>query len=241
MLKRLAALAALFSLVPSPSIAGSKPLKLVGDSIAYGYCLRAQDDQFGFLIAKEMKTTASDSGADGYTVGTVQQREVGTPGAPVLARNAYGTVVDISGTNDMIIYNEHPTTWHTMAQLVAMKETLESNIRALEPQAKIIVEGVRDLGYNDSRISTAGKATFASRIGEYDSAVRAWVEKQPGMAYLSIFPASEYSAYYTHANTCGPWHPSEAAQGMFESYAYGLLDAIAAERYVRPSIRVIRF
>jgi hypothetical protein len=59
------------------------------------------------------------------------------------------------------------------------------------------------------------------------------------MTYMELFPESAYPAYYTHAMTCGPLHPSEAAQGMFESAADALLSELPAVR--RRAIRVIRW
>jgi hypothetical protein len=56
---------------------------------------------------------------------------------------------------------------------------------------------------------------------------------------MELFPESAYPAYYTHAMTCGPLHPSEAAQGMFESAADALLSELPAVR--RRAIRVIRW
>jgi lysophospholipase L1-like esterase len=167
---------ALFSwaLPTATPAANNLPVAIIGDSIAAAYCLPVKPDQFGFLVAGQEGTIANDYGVNGYSVNSTHVKEVGTPLAPILTPNYYGTVFVIAGTNDMNILwttSLRNQKWRTLPSLVGDMQSMLTDLRAIEPSADIVVEGVRDLGFNDTsnNYSPAQKAAYAAQIGTYDS------------------------------------------------------------------------
>jgi hypothetical protein len=196
-----------------------------------GLCLSNVPSQhFSYLIGLHQNAAVTNKGANGYQADTIENRELGTPSFPLVPVDGFGTVIVSAGTNDMInLWKSYPNYYTTIATLVGRHIALLQDVHALEPHAKIVDIGVRDLGYNDSRISSDDKAIYADQIAQYDSQLKAWIDTQPYIGYMPLSPESSYPQFYASANTCGPWHPSAAAEPMYATAIESLLAEIPAQ------------
>jgi len=193
-----------------------------------GLCLSDVPAQhFSYLIGLRLNYSVTYECANGYQADTIENRELGPPSFPLVPVDGFGTVIVSAGTNDMInLWKSYPNYYTTIATLVERHIALLQDVHALEPHAKIVDIGVRDLGYNDSRISTDDKAIYANQIAQYNSQLKAWIDTQPYIGYMPLFPESSYPQFYAPAKICGPWHPSAAAEPMYATAIESLLAAI---------------
>jgi hypothetical protein len=208
MLKKLSAACALAFAATTP--AGAATLGL-GDSNMFGYCIPTVNQRTVNVVANTLNDNpVTNLGSDGYQTNTVISREL-----PLITSSGYDDTIIMTGLNDMnnlFKAKQKPGYVPPMSNYITSMEQLLQDVRTLEPNSVISVVGVWDIAYLDTEdhYTAAQRAAFEAQIGQYDAAVQAYIQTQPGMFYVPRFPEATFPQYYTKANVCNDLHPTAA-------------------------------